>query len=448
MHVLFGALCLSYLTIGVAGTLYLPSYNRTYHSIPALFGVSLPEKTVTKAYLQTIEDWPLLCEEEGRIPDPDAVVTPDDGLPVALLVERGECTFWEKGQVASSWRPPVQYVIVYDNEPAPQLVPMSSEVDSNMTLLFVSYHTGIELRDFLLSSLNETFVLDDEFDVIDSSNSTGLEEGSSWNGILIEVDSIAPALIPIVPEMNVTAYLVAALTGFLAFLLFFGCILLCAQFGVITARRDERGRIVFFAGRSVNGGMGTVLQNAANRLLTEAQVREYLREEEFRKPDMEEGRGDLNGDGDCMEEEEGNACSCAICLDDFEDKEIVRVLPCGHRFHDDCVIPWLTERHSTCPLCKVDVLEHVLSEGESKEESNAENAECPTSSDQPPSRRDGRSGQSSFWTHIREFGGWRRLRSGSSDEEDSQRGDQAGSSGILTEPMEETDPSSTPISAP
>lgn len=305
-----------------------------------------------------------------------------------------------------------------------------------------------ELRDFILSSRNDTSVWNDEYDD-NNNNSTDFEEGSSWNGILIKMDSVAPVLIPITPEMNVTAYLVAALTGFLAFLLFFGCLLLCAQFGIITARRDAHGRIVFFAGRSVDGGMGTVLHNAANRLLTEAQVRQYLREEEFQKPDAEEGRGDLNGgagDENCTEEEEGNACSCAICLDDFEDKEIVRVLPCGHKFHDDCVIPWLTERHSNCPLCKVDVLEHVLLEGESTEAGNPGTAACPTSSDQEsqPSRRDERSGQSSFWTHIREFRGWRRLRLGSSDEEDSRRRDQPASSGILTEPVEDTDPSSTP----
>lgn len=142
LHVLLSALCLLQLTKGVAGTLYLPTYNKSYSSVPALFGVGLKEKEIAKAYLQTIEDWPLLCEEEGRTPDPDAVVTPDDGSAVALLVERGECTFWEKGQVASSWRPPVQYVIIYDNIATPQLVPMSSDTESNMTLFFVSYYTG------------------------------------------------------------------------------------------------------------------------------------------------------------------------------------------------------------------------------------------------------------------------------------------------------------------
>lgn len=43
---------------------------------------------------------------------------------------------------------------------------------------------------------------------------------------------------------------------------------------------------------------------------------------------------------------------CSICLDDFKTGETLRLLPCGHSFHTDCVLPWLTERQGRCPLCK------------------------------------------------------------------------------------------------
>eukprot|EP00053_Salpingoeca_punica_P009098 m.81456 g.81456 ORF g.81456 m.81456 type:complete len:490 (-) comp14877_c1_seq3:328-1797(-) len=46
--------------------------------------------------------------------------------------------------------------------------------------------------------------------------------------------------------------------------------------------------------------------------------------------------------------------SCAVCLEDFESGEELRVLPCGHELHRVCVDPWLSANR-TCPLCKADV---------------------------------------------------------------------------------------------
>ncbi|XP_055017388.1 RING finger protein 215 isoform X2 [Boleophthalmus pectinirostris] len=42
---------------------------------------------------------------------------------------------------------------------------------------------------------------------------------------------------------------------------------------------------------------------------------------------------------------------CAVCLEPFYSSQCLRVLPCGHEYHQDCVDPWLLLRH-TCPLCK------------------------------------------------------------------------------------------------
>ncbi|CAI8007377.1 Receptor homology region, transmembrane domain-and RING domain-containing protein 2 [Geodia barretti] len=47
--------------------------------------------------------------------------------------------------------------------------------------------------------------------------------------------------------------------------------------------------------------------------------------------------------------------TCAICVEEFQAEEVVRVLPCSHFFHPNCIDPWLTEHSSMCPLCKQSV---------------------------------------------------------------------------------------------
>ncbi|XP_036612274.1 RING finger protein 215 isoform X1 [Trichosurus vulpecula] len=47
--------------------------------------------------------------------------------------------------------------------------------------------------------------------------------------------------------------------------------------------------------------------------------------------------------------------TCAICLDRFHRNQCLRVLPCLHEFHQECIDPWLLLQQ-TCPLCKHNIL--------------------------------------------------------------------------------------------
>lgn len=42
---------------------------------------------------------------------------------------------------------------------------------------------------------------------------------------------------------------------------------------------------------------------------------------------------------------------CAVCKEAMVMGEVGKKLPCGHCYHRDCILPWLTTRNS-CPLCR------------------------------------------------------------------------------------------------
>lgn len=43
--------------------------------------------------------------------------------------------------------------------------------------------------------------------------------------------------------------------------------------------------------------------------------------------------------------------SCPICLEEFEPETKTKLLACGHKYCEPCLIKWL-EDHSTCPICR------------------------------------------------------------------------------------------------
>lgn len=48
--------------------------------------------------------------------------------------------------------------------------------------------------------------------------------------------------------------------------------------------------------------------------------------------------------------------TCPICLNEYEEGEKMRILPCEHAYHVECIDKWLLRNNRFCPVCKRRVL--------------------------------------------------------------------------------------------
>ncbi|KAJ0021330.1 hypothetical protein Pint_31479 [Pistacia integerrima] len=73
---------------------------------------------------------------------------------------------------------------------------------------------------------------------------------------------------------------------------------------------------------------------------------------------------------------------CSVCLDDFEIGSEAKEMPCKHKFHSGCILPWL-ELHSSCPVCRYQMPadESKLESERSRNSSNQRETEHNSSSD-------------------------------------------------------------------
>lgn len=110
---------------------------------------------------------------------------------------------------------------------------------------------------------------------------------------------------------------------------------------------------------------------------------------------------------------------CSICTEDFHKGEELRVLPCNHKFHPDCVDPWLLNVSGTCPLCRID-LRPPTSDGEDTISRRGSSAAGQDGQSPPPPLIDGvavgATGQPSHGGRRETVANLRHLASGTRDE--------------------------------
>jgi len=52
---------------------------------------------------------------------------------------------------------------------------------------------------------------------------------------------------------------------------------------------------------------------------------------------------------------------CPICLDEFQNQTKIKLLPCDHGFHSECIGPWIADHSDSCPICRQSVTDRIVS---------------------------------------------------------------------------------------
>ena len=377
-------------------TMHSNGAGNEFQSQPALFGKIIEYNTSYDVNLQVVPGDPHLCigdndlgvefGHEAQAYAKSLVPRIDGPKRVALLVERGGCSFEAKARAAmaidaelraksrehhSSSTPIISFVVVYDDVARPALVPMSASSSSadedlsSISLVFVSYDTGTTLLNAAKNNTNDGLPI-----TIDAAAPWG------GNNYILQTNLYG--------EDYPRDFVLAALAGFFMCLMLLGCLLMCAQAGIISAD----GNLVVLSrsladeilarrqstGRNVGASRPNFLTDEQVKALPIVEFRSELgaavpRACVEKTESMPITAGSSSGHHQNNFEKRSHSLDqgaardhhfnnmCDICLEDYKEGEQLLELPaCGHKYHIHCIRPWLTKRSNLCPHCRTDVL--------------------------------------------------------------------------------------------
>jgi len=53
-----------------------------------------------------------------------------------------------------------------------------------------------------------------------------------------------------------------------------------------------------------------------------------------------------------LDHKDKNSEFCTICQENYSDDSQIKILPCGHFYHCECIEPWLLNCSNLCPICR------------------------------------------------------------------------------------------------
>jgi hypothetical protein len=237
--------------------------------------------------------------------------------------------FERKAKIAASVGVDVEFLIVYNFnvEGEDAIVPMYSEYGkSDLVLLSVTHRGGQMLKEYIAEQI---------------------EEDREQGGPVVDLDAVPPEGIISIEDLQ--NMLLSALGLFFMLISASSCLMICAGTHGYVITTD--GRLVLMR----QAHPGTPAMGGGNHLLTEEQVRQVSH---YASTQAANDSTAASASSSCEEQ-----TSCAVCIDDFDSEtnvDDIIVLPCRHKFHMDCIVPWLTERQAKCPLCKFDVMGYCI----------------------------------------------------------------------------------------
>ena len=304
----------------------ISTYFDNSHYPAAINKLTLSDLDNPKDYLVVHTDSDLCATK------PQNFHLPKGTFNIAIMLRDGGCSVHRKGQNIMKWyageNPNVKSVFLYDA----QLVEDKNSKDTGTESLFVMTGMNID-ADIPLSVLKVPSESAMSMIELLTKDSSGDGETESLRVQLQDHVTTGPSL---AVQISVSVFVT------IISLLITVALLMKIWGPTVSIEISLQGIVI----SQLQGDDDTP---DPAKLMTKEQVLDFAEIQYGVDEDIEMQTSDKKSK--CAISCKGNS-TCSICLEDFENGETVRVLDCGHMYHTDCIVPWLTTRHASCPLCK------------------------------------------------------------------------------------------------